>query len=461
MTGINLLLVALFICISLIAVSLCSKENRWKALLITSLLFYYLLIGNKLVIILLMVGITFFFSHQIHKNSVRLWIPLLLLLTPLLIYKSISDSSHFESYTLHTLNATYSRNWVYVFQIIGLSYFTFNSISYLMDVKRNYIQPEKNFFLVLLYLTYFPTVFAGPLHRANYLFQQFRKIEVTNDTISRGLRLILWALFKNMIIAQRLFILITQVQNTAIGGVYYLLIGLLFFLYLYCNFSSFVDFFQGVSVLFNIILKNNFKNRIYLASSRQAFWRGWHITLNEWFRDYFFFILSKHDKKRKYTNYILLITFLLIAVWHEFSLVLLIWGICNGLWIIIEKKILPQREVVSNYKKTVGVMYHLLISGILALLFISPNLTTLFQKVIVQPSVFPYLYTKENLSRILIIIVCFWMMDVYYSKAKDKRMDEYIGEKSSFIRWLIYFKLALLIVIFGISPGVENYYIQF
>jgi alginate O-acetyltransferase complex protein AlgI len=457
MTSINNVLISLFTVITVVTTSLVSKSHRWKLLLGISLLFYYLLIGDKIIVVIALSLITYTFSHLIHAGKNLIVVSVTLLLVPLMLLKSIRDGNHFDSYRTFDIAPD---NWLFFVQIIGLSYFTFNSISYLIDIKRKYISPQRNFFYLLLYLVYFPAIFSGPLHRAAYLFEAFKNIEVTNNSISKGLRLILWGLFKNVVIAQRIFLLMVQLQSSALGGVYYLIVGLLFFLYLYCNFSSFIDFFQGVSQIFNIRLKDNFKNRVYFSASRQEFWRGWHITLNQWFRDYFFYVIAGNDKKRRYTDIILLITFLLIALWHGFSLVMVVWGLLNGLWIVIEKKVDFQKWKDSSFRKVMGVAYHLSLAALLALIFISPQVDFLYQKVFVQSSRLPENFMMY-LPSTLIILVCFGIMDYHYAKAGSMRFDEYIERKPQYLRWLIYGKITMIILIFGKSAGIENYYIQF
>ncbi|MDY8137648.1 MBOAT family O-acyltransferase [Aquimarina sp. 2201CG5-10] len=386
---------------------------------------------------------------------------MVVILIPLIVAKATTIGFHFENYNSKNIQLLEWFKWSFVFKIIGLSYFTFNGISYLIDIKRKYIQPEKNFFLFLLYLTYFPAIFSGPLHRAKYLINQFKKISISNESISKGLRLILWGLFKNMVIAQRVFVLMNKLIISEISGIYYLILGLLFFLYLYCNFSSFIDLFQGVSKIFGIQLNDNFRNRVYFSSSRQEFWKGWHITLNEWFRDYFFFVLAKKDRKRKYLNLILLTTFILIALWHELTLTLLIWGIMNGLWIILEKKVNIHRLPYPNLRQATGFIYHIFFSCILALIFISSDLFFMTEKIILKPNYFPVEIIQKQYINIIVIISSFIIMDYHYRKAKDERFDIYIHKKTALIRWFIYSKLTLIILIFGINAGVDNYYILF
>ena len=457
MTSINLVLAALFTLVTVLATSLVSQPNRWKVLLGTCLFFYYILVGEKIIIVLGLSLLTYLFGRKIPSGKNLAWISVLLLLAPLLVIKSITDGHHFYNY--QALQIT-PDSWTALLQIAGLSYFTFNSISYLVDIHRKYISPERNFFFLLLYLIYFPAIFSGPLHRAKYLFAEFRNIEVTDQSISKGLRLILWAVFKNVVIAQRLFILISQFRVSEMGGIYYLIIGLLFFFYLYCNFSSFIDFFQGVSQILNIRLKSNFRNRVYFSGSRQEFWRGWHITLNQWFRDYFFYVLSAYDKKRKYTDFLLLATFLLIALWHGFTTVMVVWGLLNGLWIVIEKKFDFENWKYRSARKAGGMLYHLSLASLLALIFISPEPGYLYDKVFVQAAQLPANFAAY-LPSIFIIAGCLGIMDYHYAKAKDTTIDDYLGRKPQFLRWLVYGKLVMIILIFGKSAGIENYYIQF
>lgn len=461
MLNINLLLIFLYLFFSTILIYFLPERNRWKGLLITSLLFYYFLLDTKIIILLLLSFIIYKFSHSNVNRLYQKGLIIFAILIPLIISKITSNNFHFGNYFLETNNIEKFNNFTDLLSIVGISYFTFNAISYIIDIRRKYIVPEKNYFKLLLYLIYFPCIFSGPLHRAKYLFQQFQKIEVTNQNISKGMRLILWGIFKNLVIGERIYLIIQQYLNTEISGIYYLLIGLLFFFYLYCNFSSFVDFFQGVSKIFGIELKSNFKNRVYFSPSRQEFWKGWHITLNEWFRDYFFFPLAKKDRKRKYTDFILLITFLCIAIWHELTPIFLLWGVLNGLWIIIEKKINLEKMPFPKLRRFFGPVYHLTISCLLALIFISPNLPILVKKVFIEPSYFPLEESKVYINTIIITIVSFIIMDYHYIKAGNNRFDNYLESKSIYARWFIYTKLTFIIIVFSIDAGIDNYYIQF
>lgn len=461
MSQINLSLIIFYCIFSIILFFLFPKKNKWYSLLIASLLFYYFLIGVKVVFLLLFSLMIFGGGFLISKNHKATPLIIAFSVLPLILSKIILDGNHFEIYNnnnklIEEQVAFFSLS--NLLKIIGISYFTFNAVSYLLDIKKKFIKPQNNFFLLTLYLFYFPAVFSGPLHRAKYLFSEFKKVNVTNESISRGLRLILWGFFKNSVIAQRIFSLLISISSEEIGGFYYPILGLLFFLYLYCNFSSFIDFFQGVSQLFNVELKNNFKNRIYFSSSRREFWKGWHITLNEWFRDYFFFAIARKDKKRKYTNLFLLLTFILIALWHQLSFVLLIWGVLNGLWIILETKFLKKQQTYSTFRRIGGVLYHLFFSSFLALIFISKDISTLITKVFISENTISLTVLKEDELNILAIFLSFWIMDYHYRKANEQRFDSYLMNKSWMNRWFIYIKLIVIILVSGISLEIDNYY---
>ena len=389
------------------------------------------------------------------------WVFVTAALIPLILMKAVNTDSIFATYLNENNFDIKVENYQSILEIAGISYFTFNSISYLIDVRRRYIEPEKNFFFLLLYIIYFPCILSGPLHRAKYLFGLFKNVRITAANVSCGLRLILFGLFKNLVIAKRLFLMVTLMQDSNLGGIYYLLCGLTFFLFLYFSFSSFVDLFRGISKIFNIPLKDNFRNRIYLSRSRQQFWKGWHITLNEWFRDYVFFNLAKRDKRRRHTDKILLLTFLLIALWHDLTFVFLIWGLLNGMWIILEKKVAFDKWPLPKLRSWLGIVYHLVISSFLALLFIASDIKTFVRKLFLSPANFPTGIVANHMNTILLLFLSFLIVDYHYLKAGDLKFDEYLDKKNGLYRWSVYLQLTFLLLLFGVKEGVDNYYIQF
>ncbi|MBY0434474.1 MAG: hypothetical protein K2U26_10225, partial [Cyclobacteriaceae bacterium] len=336
---VNLLLLGIYLISSVLIAITVPQAWRWKGILVIGLACCYLIVGNRITLFLIVALGFYSCGILISQKKLSTWIAIPIALFPLLISKLLESKGHFSIYRSATASAPFEGDFLFFFQIVGISYFTFTGIGYLIDVKRGYIEAETSFAKLLLFLIYFPALTSGPIHRAKYLIPQFDKIGVSDESISKGCRLILLGLFKNLVVGQRLYNLLTLFYYNDVTGPYTLLIGLLFFLFLYVNFSSYIDIFQGISEVVGIRLKSNFKNRIYFAGSRQNFWSGWHITLNEWFRDYFTFPLAHKYRYRAPIDIILIATFILVALWHELTFVMLIWGVLNGLWIILEKKV--------------------------------------------------------------------------------------------------------------------------
>lgn len=460
MQGINLLVVAAYVLLSFFAAAVLPRSKRWTGILTAGLISLYLFSGKTVLVLTTEAFGFYLLGSLIFRKIVSLKIAIPIAISPLLISKFFEAKGHFTLSIGSALQVPTETNLLTLFNIVGISYFTFVGIGYLIDIKRGYIEPEQNYFKLLLFLIYFPAITSGPIHRAKYLIPLFDNIEITDESVSRGLRLILWGLFKNLVIGQRLFTLLTTLYWSEVTGLYTLFIGLLFFLYLYVNFSSYIDIFQGVSELINIRIKNNFKNRIYLANSRQNFWSGWHITLNEWFRDYFTFPLAKVSRQRIHMDVILLVTFILIALWHEMTKVMLVWGTLNGMWIILEKRIPFQQWRYPQFRRKAGTLYHLFLSSCLALVFITPSTNDLIERVFQKKSIFA-IDNQITISNSLVLIFSIVIMDSFHRQAKHIRFDEFLSKKSALYRWTVYFILSLFIMGFASSPALENYYLQF
>ena len=394
-----------------------------------------------------------YFGARVIRKSPYSFLLIGLILLPLILYKVRVEKGHFERFGDDSLLSFENEMFL---GFLGISYVSFNLISYLIDVKRKYLEPEKNFFKFLLYALYFPALSSGPLHRYKYLRSQFDRLEIKSENFSKGGRLILWGLFKNLVLANRVLEIIQSSDRIGLKGPSLLFIGFLFFLYIYLNFSSFIDFFRGVSFLLGIDMKRNFGNRIYLAKSRKDFWAGWHITLNNWFRDYYFFSLIPKDKRGKWRNLILWSTFLLIALWHELSVQMIIWGSLNGLWIVLEYRFLK-----SKMHPFLGLLYHLGISSLLALIFIKKSPEQFLSDLFGTSSNDLFELLVNNKLNLLVIVVCFAFMDQVYRLAKDESIELYISRLRLPIRWSIYSLLVMLILFFARGNSITNYYIQF
>lgn len=215
---------------------------------------------------------------------------------------------------------------------MGISYFTLQIIAYNVDVRRGKYPAESNLFRYALYVTYIPHLFLGPIERYDAMAPVLRQRRMTWEGVFAGGTRILWGLFKKLIIAARIGVIVSAISADvgAYRGAYALAAMLLYSLQLYSDFSGGIDMVLGVSQMLGISMTENF-DAPYLSQSFQEFWRRWHITLGSWLKEYVYIPLggNRKGKVRKVCN--LVITFLISGLWHGIQY--LLWGLANGIFV--------------------------------------------------------------------------------------------------------------------------------
>ncbi len=247
---------------------------------------------------------------------------------------------------------------------VGISFYTFQTLSYTIDIYRGRIQPVKQWLPFFTFVAFFPQLVAGPIERASHLLPQFyKKYDFDYNRVKSGLLLALFGLFKKMVIADRLAILVNQVYNnpTEFTGMDMIVATIFFAFQIYCDFSGYSDIAIGISRALGFDLMKNF-NSPYFSRSITEFWRRWHISLSTWFRDYVYIPLggSRKGNYRTYAN--LFIVFLVSGLWHGAAITFVIWGAVHGTFIVIEKYV--KRLSWSTHKRLVGFNSSFLGSGL-------------------------------------------------------------------------------------------------
>lgn len=220
---------------------------------------------------------------------------------------------------------------------VGISFYTFQALSYSIDVIRGNIRPTKDFIAFAAYISFFPQLVAGPIERSTQLLPQFlKRREFDYDTAVDGMRQILWGFFKKLIIADNCAYLANQIfDNYEVCNGSLLALGALFFTFqIYGDFSGYSDIAIGTAKLFGIQLMRNF-NLPYFSRDIAEFWRRWHISLNKWFVDYVYIPLGGSRCGRLINIRNILIVFLLSGLWHGANWTFVVWGAYNGILIII------------------------------------------------------------------------------------------------------------------------------
>ncbi|MBU0755092.1 MAG: MBOAT family protein, partial [Planctomycetes bacterium] len=219
---------------------------------------------------------------------------------------------------------------------VGISFYTFQTLSYTIEVYRGTQKPEKRLMIFALYVAFFPQLVAGPIERPGNLLSQFdRKNVFQYDRVLSGLRQMLWGFFKKMVIADNLAVIVNQVYGAPAdyAGPALTLATVFFAFQIFCDFSGYSDIAIGASRVLGYDLMTNFR-RPYFAKSIQDFWARWHISLSTWFRDYLYISLggNRVSKGRWYFN--LAVVFLVSGLWHGANWTFVVWGALHGTYLI-------------------------------------------------------------------------------------------------------------------------------
>ena len=222
---------------------------------------------------------------------------------------------------------------------VGISFYTFQSMAYSIDVYRRQLKPERNFITFALFISYFPQLVAGPIERANRLLPQFQQArQLTVDCIRGALVLMLIGLFKKVVIADNAGVAVNRIFSDIESQSSLALIagGILFTLQIYGDFSGYSNMARGMSRLLGVRLVENFKTP-YLSVNISEFWRRWHISLSQWLRDYLYIPLGGSRDGEWRTRRNLMITMLLGGLWHGAAWTYVIWGALNGVYLVVHR----------------------------------------------------------------------------------------------------------------------------
>lgn len=282
------------------------------------------------------------FMDNVFLGKRKLWLVLNLVinLSILFFFKYFNFTSALISDITRLINPEHSTDAA-VFNVllpVGISFYTFQALGYTIDVYRKDVPVEKSFVTYALFVSFFPQLVAGPIERSANLLPQFKpihKFKVKN--FHEGFILILWGLFKKLVIADRLAVIVNYTYSAAFNDITaagYIIAAIAFSYQIYSDFSAYSDIARGSALILGFKLMRNF-NAPYLAASVKEFWRKWHISLSTWFKDYLYFPLggNRCKKPKYYLN--LIIVFTISGLWHGANLTFVLWGLLNGIYQVI------------------------------------------------------------------------------------------------------------------------------
>jgi alginate O-acetyltransferase complex protein AlgI len=261
---------------------------------------------------------------------------------------------------------------------IGISFFTFQAISYLFDVYRREVTPEKNPGNVLLYMAMFPHQLAGPIVRYSQVIDKLRDRTITFDKFSLGAQMFIVGLGQKVLLANTLAVATDYIFNVPDANIEtYLAWGgmICYSLQIFFDFSGYSTMAAGLALMFGLFFPRNF-DWPYTAQSVTDFWRRWHISLSTWFRDYVYIPMggNKGSSGKTYAN--LFLVFVLCGIWHGASWTFLVWGLYHGLFLVFERLYL--HKVLQKVPKFIRIIYTLFAVGVGWIIFRSTSFAQAF-----------------------------------------------------------------------------------
>ncbi|GAA4432141.1 MBOAT family protein [Pontibacter saemangeumensis] len=331
---------------------------RWLLLLIASYTFYMFWRVDYAIILVISTSIDYVCSRMMDrymdseksKRKPWLWLSLFSNLGILFIFKYYNFFNGAAADLAHLLGMEYAAPAFELLLPMGISFYTFQTMSYSIDVYHGRIKAEKHFGIFALFVTFFPQLVAGPIERAGNLLNQLKERHDFNyQNAANGLKLMAWGLFKKIVIADRLAVMVNQVYNnpTDYEGIPLILATVFFAFQIYCDFSGYSDIAIGSAQVMGFRLMDNFR-RPYFSKSIQEFWARWHISLSTWFRDYVYIPLGGNRVVKWRWYYNLFIVFLVSGLWHGANWTFLVWGGLHGFYLVIAELTKERRNAAMD-----------------------------------------------------------------------------------------------------------------
>lgn len=337
----NSLAFAIFMPVVFVLYWFVPHKYRWELLLAASYFFYMSWNPQYAILIIITTVVSFLCGkgieqHRIHKKGI-LAFGVIIELGILFVFKYVGFTMNtvIDIATLFGITIPYNVTLNLILPV-GISFYTFQTMSYIIDIYRGRVSAENHFGIYALYVSFFPQLVAGPIERPENLLPQFRKEKYFDyDSTVYGLLLIVWGLFEKIAIADALAVFVDKTfAELYTRGPLTVLISIIFFtLQIYCDFCGYSTMAVGVAKVLGFDLMSNFRSP-YLAPTVKEFWRRWHISLTSWFTDYIYIPLggSRVGKLKHYRN--IMITFLLSGLWHGADWTYIIWGGIHGIYLI-------------------------------------------------------------------------------------------------------------------------------
>jgi alginate O-acetyltransferase complex protein AlgI len=469
----SLAFVAFFIVVTLLFFVLPHKY-RWGLLLAASCYFYMYFLPVYILILGFTVVVDYFAGIYIAKSTGyqrRLFLTMSLIanIGVLAFFKYYNFLNHNISLLLDGFGYKDPIPHLEILLPVGLTFHTFQAMSYTIEVYRGHQKPEKHFGIYALYVMFYPQLVAGPIERPQNIIHQFyEEKHFEYSRVVSGLRLMLWGFVKKLVVADRVAIYVDAVYNNAHyhSGISMIVATCLFGFQIYCDFSGYSDIAIGAARVMGYDLMTNFRRPMLISKSFQEVWQRWHISLTTWFRDYLYFSMGGSRKGLVISMFNLVFVFAISGLWHGANYTFIVWGLLNGLFLVFERILNPLLKKIhallgktANFFRILGVYF-----------FVSTTITffraqTLDDAWYITKSMFtlktggfyrgepPTAFTYSIFAVLLLVIV--EHVQEFYPKVKI------INNSNIVIRYAAYVFLLTLLISIGVFNGGQFIYFQF
>lgn len=436
------------------------RPHQNMLLLIASYVFYGSWDWRFLLLLIFSTLLDYCTGIKIHRsNRKKCWLAVSIIINVgfLAAFKYYNFFAQSFAYAIQSLGLNANPALIQVILPVGISFYTFHGLSYVIDIYNNKIKPESNFVDYSLFVSFFPLLVAGPIERATHLLPQIKKNRCFNySSCVNGLRQILWGFFKKVVIADQCAVYANMIfeNPTNFNGSTLFIGSALFAVQIYGDFSGYSDIALGTARLFGIELLQNFSYP-YFSRSVAEFWRRWHISLTTWFRDYIYIPLggSRIGIIKRVRN--VFIIFLISGLWHGANWTFVAWGLLNALYFL--PSVLFKRSIIlrSNFADIMLITGTFALTCIAWVFFRSKNLSQaifIIRKIfspslLSAPTVFPWL---------LFTVVIMFFMTEWIGKANRFAIESMPVRRP--LRWATYSLIAIIIFLYS---GNQQQFIYF
>lgn len=472
-----------FFPVAVVIYYLLPHRYRWIWLLTASYYFYMSWKASLILLLLASTAIDYFCGLKMSREDNRikrrryLYLSLISNLGILFFFKYLGFFSNttveifsFFGVELNQIE-TSGYNAANIILPVGISFYTFQTLSYSFDVYRGLVKPEKNFGRFALYVSFFPQLVAGPIERPDRLLPQFlQKIKLEPERIRKGLIIMAWGFFLKLVVADRIGVYVDEAffNTSKITGIPLLFSSYLFAFQIYYDFAAYTTIAIGAAYVMGFSLMENF-DRPFFGKSLADFWRRWHISLTSWFKDYLYKPLVQ--KFGISTALAVLLVFAFTGLWHGANWTFVIWGVLNGIFLIVEV-LLKRWRKEANLKPLFYTMpllntlvtwvfcFHLIVFSLIFFRASSVDHAMLYFNNMFNIDKWQINIISDKIEILIMVSLILLVQIVNYFKGESK-VYELVLNRTRPVRWIIYIGFLLVMTFFAISRKEAFIYHQF